>query len=229
MTGRSQPSSVRAGPWLDRLHDALRNRTAPLAAVAKLVPPAGNVMELGCGQGLLVELIAETAMHVTGVDFDTRKCAMARRRLADRPNVSIVETDLLSYLGATASSTADSIILSDTLSSIPDNLQEQVLAEAIRCLRPGGLLLLKIVDTAPRWKARSAALLSFAIYRLVRASVTQDNRIHRRPSGYYAEFLRRNCMRVDLLFLHQVFRSVIPHVAILGWKESSANLDEGGP
>jgi SAM-dependent methyltransferase len=186
-------------------------------------------MELGCGQGLLVELIAEHASHVTGVDFDTRKCAMARRRLSDRTNVSIVQDDLMSYLGFAGSSTVDSIILSDTLSSIPDDDQVRVLTEAIRCLRPGGLLLLKVVDTTPLWKARLAASLSFAIYRLARVSVTQDSRIHRRPSSYYAELLARNLMKVDVRYLHEAPWSVIPHVAILGWKSRGTNAIESAP
>jgi ubiquinone/menaquinone biosynthesis C-methylase UbiE len=194
--------------------------------VARLIPPDGNVMELGCGQGLLVELIAERSSHVTGVDFDTRKCAMARRRLSGRTNVSIVENDLISFLGVAESSTSDAIVLSDTLSSLPENDQERVLTEAIRCLRPGGLLLLKIVDTTPPWKAHLAAFLSFAIYRLARASVTQDSRIHRRASSYYAEVLERNLMTVDVRLLHEESRSVIPHVAILGWKNSGTSAGD---
>jgi SAM-dependent methyltransferase len=180
-------------------------------------------MELGCGQGLLVELIARHASHVVGVDFDSRKCEMARDRLGNLANVDIVESDIESHLETVETATADSIVLSDTLSSLPNDAQERVLIEAVRCLRPGGLLLLKIVDTTPRWKARSASLLSFVIYRLVRASVTQDDRIHRNPHGYYDAILRANHMRTEILALHVTARSIIPHVAVLGWKESVAH------
>jgi hypothetical protein len=86
--------------------------------------------------------------------------------------------------------------------------------------------LLKIVDTTPRWKARLAAFLSFAIYRLAKASVTQDSRIHRRASSYYAELLDRNFMTVDVRPLHVASRSIIPHVAILGWKTSRTNAQD---
>ncbi len=54
-----------------------------------------RVLDAGCGPGHHVRLVAPVAQHVTGVDLNTSD--LARTRLADLGNVSIVEADIASY------------------------------------------------------------------------------------------------------------------------------------
>src|SRR5690349_6562708 len=149
----SDNRSSRGGALLDAVHDRLRSWTAPLDAVAALVPPDSDVADLGCGQGLVTELIAARARHVMGVDFDERKCQMAKLRLARTANAEVVRGDIVEWLRSTPSASLDAIVLSDTLSAMPIAAQEAGMTEACRVLRSGGLVVLKIVDTEPAWKA----------------------------------------------------------------------------
>ena len=52
------------------------------------------VLELGCGEGYLVELFAPRVELVTGVDAAPALVTAARRRLEHLPNVSVWERDL---------------------------------------------------------------------------------------------------------------------------------------
>jgi SAM-dependent methyltransferase len=51
-----------------------------------------RVADAGCGPGHHVRLVAPAAAHVTGLDLNTSD--IARQRLADLPNVSLVEADI---------------------------------------------------------------------------------------------------------------------------------------
>lgn len=52
-------------------------------------------LEIGTGPALLTEHLSPLAAQVVTVELDRGLAALARRRLADRPNVTLVETDAL--------------------------------------------------------------------------------------------------------------------------------------
>lgn len=208
--------SFSLGASTDRLHDLLRELTAPLDAVAALVPRTeeGLILELGAGQGLLAERLAGRAARLVAVDFDERKCRMARARLARFSGVTVVGGELEAFLRGIDAASVDAVVLADTLSSIPEDAQRRVLAEIARVLRKGGVVVLKIVDTEPRWKAAFARALSLGIYRIARASVTADDRFHHRSHTFYEAALRELGFDTEVVDLAR--HRPIPHVAVVG-------------
>lgn len=52
----------------------------------------GDVLDVGCGDGLLVARIAGTGRSVVGIERDTGAAELARRRCAELPRVTIVES-----------------------------------------------------------------------------------------------------------------------------------------
>lgn len=66
-------------------------------ADACLLTPSDTVLEIGAGPGGLTEELARRAGFVAAVEIDEELAALSRRRLADRPNVSIVAADVLDY------------------------------------------------------------------------------------------------------------------------------------
>lgn len=70
----------------------------------------GHVLELGCGDGRLLETLARNGLQVTGLDVSRHMVALARRRIAnlpppDRRRASVVQGDvrdfdLAQYFGA---------------------------------------------------------------------------------------------------------------------------------
>jgi SAM-dependent methyltransferase len=98
-----------------------------------------DVLELGPGPGLVTDLLVERAAHVTAVEVDERLAADLRTRMAGRP-VEVVTADAtaLPFQGGRFSAAACFTMLHH----IPGaDLQDRVLAEVARVLRPGGLLL----------------------------------------------------------------------------------------
>lgn len=69
--------------------DYWNHNTAYHAELLDAVPPSGgDVLDIGCGDGLLVEKLATKATKVIGLDPDPAAISQARRRLADTPNAA---------------------------------------------------------------------------------------------------------------------------------------------
>jgi len=115
-----------------RLHRALVELT-----VAR---PLGDLLDIGCGQGRLLKLLASRAQRVVGVDIDpdARRLARAELLLAGLPNCTLRQGDMFSL--PFADGEFDTIILDDVLGDAEH--PTRALAEALRLLRSGGRILL---------------------------------------------------------------------------------------
>ncbi|MGI9238061.1 MAG: ArsR/SmtB family transcription factor [Woeseiaceae bacterium] len=102
--------------------------------------PLGDLLDVGCGQGRLLKLLASRAHRVVGVDTDpaARRLARAEVLLAGLPNCTLRQGDMFDL--PFADGEFDTIILDDVL---PDAGEPQrALAEARRLLNTGGRILL---------------------------------------------------------------------------------------
>lgn len=99
------------------------------AVLDLLAPRAGErVLDLGCGDGVLTERIAEAGAAVQGLDRDPSMLAAARERGLD---VVAADAMALDFDGA-----FDAVFSNATLHWLPD--QAAVAAGVFRALRPGG-------------------------------------------------------------------------------------------
>ena len=98
-----------------------------------------DVLELGAGPGLVTDLLVERAPRVTAVEIDEQLAAALRARMAGRP-VEVVTADATSMPlpGGRFSAAACFTMLHHIPGS---DMQDRALAEIVRVLRPGGLLL----------------------------------------------------------------------------------------
>lgn len=101
-------------------------------------PPAGRVLDLGCGTGLTV---AETARRrpgreIVAVDLSEGMLAEARRRCDRLKAIRFERADLLEFLMRQDASSAALIVAAW---SIGYSRPSRVIAESARVLRPGGL------------------------------------------------------------------------------------------
>jgi len=112
--------------------------------------PGADVLELGFGPGLTTDVLRERTARLTAVELDPRLASSLQERMKNT-NVEVVEADATA-MPATAMPFQDgsfSAVLSFTmLHHVPSaTLQDQLLAEAGRALRPGGVFAGS--DTAP--------------------------------------------------------------------------------
>jgi SAM-dependent methyltransferase len=116
----------------------------------------GDVLDVGCGEGLLVERLSEVSRYVTGTDRDESAIRRAQTRTAKLPNARVMEADFL---------TMDAVPESYDLVTFVAVIHHMDLVRAFRrshqLLRPGGQLL--VIGLSANQSvgdyARSAALL----------------------------------------------------------------------
>ena len=102
--------------------------------------PLGDLLDIGCGQGRLLKLLASRAQRVVGVDIDpdARRLARAQLLLAGLPNCTLRQGDM--YALPFTGDEFDTIILDDVLAAA--ERPTAVIEEALRLLRPGGRILI---------------------------------------------------------------------------------------
>jgi ArsR family transcriptional regulator len=120
--------------------------------------PLGDLIDVGCGQGRILKLLASRAQRAVGVDIDAdaRRFARAQVLLAGLPNCTLRKGDM--YALPFVDQEFDTVVLDDVLNGAEDPLA--VVLEARRLLKPGGrLLFLSSVDAdgVPAGRARFAA------------------------------------------------------------------------
>ena len=129
-----------------------------------VLPGGGTLMDLGCGSGLMLALLAEararwragtwahslgtpaTYERLTGVDIRRRVVQVAQRALGDEADVVLADARNLTP------SAYDAVLICDVLHMIALDEQERVLAAARRSLREGGVLVIREADGAAGWR-----------------------------------------------------------------------------
>jgi ubiquinone/menaquinone biosynthesis C-methylase UbiE len=130
----------------DRLADVLETRGADpqqqamrRSFLAEIVfPPNANVLEVGCGTGVLTRMLARFAKvgRIVGVDAAPSLIARARELGTGLSGVSFEEADARKLPFGDAS--FDAVLFDSTLCHVPE--PSLALAEAFRVLRPAGRL-----------------------------------------------------------------------------------------
>ena len=133
-----------------RVHTRLRSWTCPMDAVLDRAPPAGRLLEVGCGHGLFANAaaLAHPDLEVLGIDPDPQKIRWAQSTVDGRANVRF----RCEGLGDVAERDFDAIAVLDVLYLVSRAEWPRFLAGLRERLRPGGRLLLKDVERRPWWK-----------------------------------------------------------------------------
>jgi SAM-dependent methyltransferase len=149
---------------LDESHGAASRQAAERAAQldwlwAQLALRSGSrVLDLTCGPGLYAVPLAQRGAQVTGVDFSPASIAHARR-LADEAGVALrcafVEADVRQYDPEPAAYDA-ALFLYGQLAVFPRENAAALLGKAAAALRPGGRLVVELLDPARVDKADSS-------------------------------------------------------------------------
>ncbi|OHB78928.1 MAG: hypothetical protein A2V98_26285 [Planctomycetes bacterium RBG_16_64_12] len=99
--------------------------------IVELIPPGASVLDLGCGSGGLLALLARRGhARIMGVELDEQAILACIRRGLD-----VVEADLNEGLAAFADEQFDFVVLSQTLQTVTD--VKRVLGEMLRVGRHG--------------------------------------------------------------------------------------------
>lgn len=155
-------SGVFAAPVSDT--DRLLHRALVELTVAA---PLGDLLDIGCGQGRILKLLASRAQRAVGVDIDSdaRRLARAELLLAGTPNTTLRQGDMVSL--PFADNEFDTVILDDVLHDAKN--PAAAVLEAKRLVKKGGrvLLLSAVRDSdASETQAQFASLAADANLRI---------------------------------------------------------------
>jgi 2-polyprenyl-3-methyl-5-hydroxy-6-metoxy-1,4-benzoquinol methylase len=209
-----------SAPAGDRFHTRARWWSAPFAALELEVPLAGDVLEVGCGHGVFSTYLAVTSRsrHVVGVDIDADKIELA---VAAAANLDPGEADVSFRVSPSGSVPRTEggwrcIVFADVLYLLDRRARRALLAECVDALAPGGLLVVKEVDTRPRAKAAVAQLQEVLATRVLRITEgdTLDFPSREELCAVLEELgLRTLSKRIDHGYLH-------PHCVVVGTRAS---------
>jgi SAM-dependent methyltransferase len=122
------------------------------AELARRIPPGADVLDVGCGTGAVMEAL-RSRYSVTGVDVDEPSLAMARTR---RPPLTVAYGEAESLPFADAS--FDAVLALDVIGNAGVRQKANLVTEAARVLRPGGVLVLQAAAYQWLFSAHDAAV-----------------------------------------------------------------------
>jgi ArsR family transcriptional regulator len=118
-------------------------------ALATLLPPL-DVVDFGCGTGVLTVELARWARRVTAIDRSAHALSQARARAerAGLTNITFLEADLREL--PLSGGKKDLVVASQSLHHVDD--PQSVLAEAARILKPAGrAIVLELMPHREKW------------------------------------------------------------------------------
>lgn len=223
---RSQAAKRALGLWKQqprsaRMHTKIRWWTAPFEALGAEVPRSGNILEVGCGHGVFTSFLAlsSKSRSVVGVDIDAEKIELAQASVnALVPGEATVRFEHRSSGDVpTLEGGWDAIVFADVLYLLAPEDRARLLRECAAALSPSGRLIVKEVDTEPRFKARIAHFQEFLATKVLR--ITSGDALDF-PSAADIERLMNDdglstrVARLDKGYFH-------PHCVVIGSKSTT--------
>jgi 2-polyprenyl-3-methyl-5-hydroxy-6-metoxy-1,4-benzoquinol methylase len=99
-------------------------------------PPGARVLDVGCGEGVFLDLLRAAGRQGVGVDSSADDLAPARAR-----GLEVVQDDGIAYLER-AEASFDGVFCAHVIEHLPPEAAVRLLTAAHRALRPGGRLVL---------------------------------------------------------------------------------------
>jgi 2-polyprenyl-3-methyl-5-hydroxy-6-metoxy-1,4-benzoquinol methylase len=136
--------------FITRAYLSIKLRICPLIALETHFPQEGEIIDLGCGNGLFPNILSlgSSERRIIGLDLDEKKIEVANETKIQGAQITyqigdVVDTDY---------PRGDVFTLVDVLYLIPYDKHEIILQKCYQSLPPGGALIIKEMDNKPRWK-----------------------------------------------------------------------------
>jgi O-antigen chain-terminating methyltransferase len=100
--------------------------------------PGASALDLGCGRGEWLEVLAGTRLQPLGVDLDDEMLDVARAL-----GLPVAQADVLEYLESVPADSQAVVTAFHLVEHLPFTAVRHIVAESLRVLKPGGLLIME--------------------------------------------------------------------------------------
>ena len=146
------------GPYVFRKMAHFRIRICPFERLIAHVKPGSSVLDVGCGGGLFLALLAASVRSISGVGFDYSPPAIETavrmteqmQRLGLPAEVKFLHLDVAQPWPA---GPFDAVSLIDVLHHVTPGQQRAVFERAAQSVKPGGVLVYKDMADRPFFPA----------------------------------------------------------------------------
>lgn len=151
----ASPLYAGAGSAKVRLMQAYRSHICPLHEVIGEVPSQASVLDVGCGHGLLLNLMASLGRIDRGHGFDVAEPAIAiARQVAEEHRLSSVVSFEHRTVEQGIPDLGHAVVtVVDVLHHVPDEHKSAFVSSLCDVVPAGGRLIVKDMVVRPRWRA----------------------------------------------------------------------------
>jgi SAM-dependent methyltransferase len=193
----------------------------PFLEPLKLLYGLPQALDLGCGRGEWLSLLQDRGFQATGVDFDEGMLSACRKLKLD-----VIQGDALTYVKKLPANSVSVVSAFHVIEHIAFDMLGQLVQEALRVLKPGGLLILETPNSENLLVGTSTFYLDPSHQRPLPAPLV----------SFLAEYI--GFERVKTIFLQEtpnlsasgqvglctVFEGVSPDYAIVSQKQAEKNI-----
>jgi len=143
-----------------RVLQGLRPHICPFHDIIPAVPSSARVLDVGCGAGLFLLLLAQLGRLDSGHGFDVSdKAIRAGQRAAERAGAADrLAFETRSIEDGFPQGDWDVVSAIDVIHHVPRNAQSGFVGALCDAVKPGGRLVIKDMVTRPRWRAAANLL-----------------------------------------------------------------------
>ena len=175
----------------------LRWWLTPYERMAAYVPKSGNVLDVGCGHGLLAMEMAlsEPTRTVLATDHDVARIALATQAAQSGKGITNLKFEVSTgspLPDTSCDGTFDAIMMIDFLHYFSPEQQDAMIAKAFTNLQPGGWLLARevnqqggLISKLNQFYEKMATLTGFTLSNTIKA---KENLSFKSQAGWEAKF-----------------------------------------
>lgn len=188
----------------------LKHSLYPIQFLKSVLPERGVILDLGCGEGMLTNLLS---VHLPGacfegIDLDNKKIKQAQEVSSKNVNFKTEDIFSASYEGASA------VIFNDVLHHRNLDNQKKMLQRALQFLDDEGVIILKEVDQEDFLDVRATQFWDNKLY--------PDDQLHFRSQSSWVELMSE--LDCDLIKGKKIVHPWIASRTMLVFKKRKTNL-----
>ena len=145
-------------PLVRRKLQHYRPYLCPFDRLFQHVAPSARVLDVGCGSGLFLGLLAAVGKGIRGIGFDSSAPAIAAAsKMATRVGPAGADSTLefvrLDVNDPWPAGEFDVVSIIDVMHHVPPEHQRGLFSTAVKAVTPGGKLIYKDMCRRPLWRA----------------------------------------------------------------------------